>query len=146
MVNWGDVQTSTFEPLSAEAVRGPLDATFTNFERRPSTKSEFDWYNLEYTLAGDAAEANGNRKFWETCSLDPRALFALKNVLLAHGIDESRVSAGSNEDPDTLLAETIGVDVRLKLTPPKKYPKSDGTDGIRNEVQKVLPPAYAANV
>lgn len=145
MVNWGEVESQTFDPLPADAVRAPLDATFTNFERRASGSSDYDYFNLEYTLAGEAAEAHGNRKFWETCSLNPKALFALKNVLLAHGIEESRVSAGSDELPEDLLAETLGCDVRLKITPPKSYPKNDGGTGMRNDVQKVLAPAYAAN-
>lgn len=141
VVNWGDATGGEFEPLPAEAVMAPLEATLSGYEIRQGPKGPY--FNFEFTLDGAAAEEHGNRKFWDIASMSPGGLFSVKNALMAFGIAEARVSAGSDEQPEEMVQESVGCSVRLKLSPPKTYQKNDGTQGVKNEVQKILGSAYA---
>lgn len=140
-VNWGDAQSSNFEPLSTEAVVAPLEATLSGYEVRSGAKGPY--FSFEFTLDGEAAELHGSRKFWDIASMSPGGLWGLKEALIAFGIAPERVGPDSTEAPEPMVQESVGCSVRLKLSPPKAYPKNDGTTGVRNEIDKILGSAYA---
>lgn len=94
-VNFAEIESS-FEPLP----EGEYEVIIDRVEVRESKSSDNDYLNWEMTVQDDEYE---DRKLWMITSLSPRALFRLKDVLLAlEVIDE-------NEELDIEWDEDVDV-------------------------------------
>lgn len=109
-INFAEVESS-FEPLP----EGQYDCIIDRVEVRESNSSEHNYLNWELSVQDDDYEG---RKLWMITSLSPRALFRLKDVLMALGVIE--------DDDEIEIEWDDEIDVSPKEGPQVIEPELDG--------------------
>lgn len=98
-VDFSDVKD--FDLIAA----GNYQAVITDVEQRDSRSSEFPYLNWTFTING--SDFN-DRKLWGITSLNPKALFSLRDLLVATGVPKEALSSGEYElDPQALIGKEI---------------------------------------
>lgn len=109
-VNFADVESS-FQPLP----EGTYECAVTSVEVRESRSSDNDYLNWELKVLDDE---NEGRRLWMITSLGPRALWKLKDTLLALEV--------ISEDDDIDLEWEDGVDITPQEGPNVTFPELVG--------------------
>jgi hypothetical protein len=109
-VNFADVESS-FQPLP----EGTYECMVSSLEVRESRSSDNDYVNWELKVLDDEHEG---RRLWMITSLGPRALWKLKDTLLALDVIE--------EDDDIELEWEDGVDITPQEGPNVTFPEVVG--------------------
>lgn len=93
-INFAEVESS-FEPLP----EGQYDVTIDRVEVRESNSSDHNYLNWQFVVQDDDYEG---RNLWMITSLSPRALFRLKEVLVALGAieDDEEIELEWEDDVD----------------------------------------------
>jgi hypothetical protein len=99
-INFAEVESS-FEPLP----EGEYDCIIEKVEVRESKSSEHNYFNWEFNVQDDEYE---DRKLWNITSLSPRALFRLKDDLLALEVIEEDEELDLEWDEDVDITPTEG--------------------------------------
>lgn len=95
-----------FEPMPA----GKYEAVLTAYEMKIAKQSNSPYVALTFDISEPEYEG---RKAWRNFSLQPQALWALKQALVAMGID--RESLSGEVDLDEVLQGAVGLNCILEL-------------------------------
>lgn len=125
-VDFTNVQGSGFELLP----RGDYLLRVANAEERDSQSSEHQYLNVEFEVV-DPSEFAG-RKVWDSMSYSPKALWKLKDFLLATGVTEEELAGEFEFDP----ADLNGVEVYAKIV---QKADNRNAEEMRNIIQKYSP-------
>ena len=96
-LNWDDVQKNEVIP------DGKYTARIDKVEERIAEKSKNTYWNVEFTLTDDAV---AGRKVWGVFMLQPNALWKLRTLYEALGID---TSGEADLDTNDILQQEVGV-------------------------------------
>jgi hypothetical protein len=99
-INFAEVESS-FEPLP----EGEYEVIIEKVEVRESKSSEHNYLNWEFNVQDDDYE---DRKLWNITSLSPRALFRLKDDLLALEVIEEDEELDLEWDEEVDITPTEG--------------------------------------
>lgn len=120
-INFAEVEGS-FEPLP----EGPYDVLIEKVEVRESKSSEHNYLNWELVVQDGEFE---DRRLWMITSLSPKALFRLKDVLVALSIIE--------EDDELEIEWDEDIEITSQAGPLVTTPDLAGTTAVaivKNEV------------
>jgi hypothetical protein len=124
-LDWSQADSAGFEPLDPGRYKVVVFDVVQK-DGRDSGEPYFEW-----TLKVDGS----NRRVWHNTTLQPQAIFGLKNMLIGLGWDGDRITSFS--DPGELLQairqELMGREAFVTV---EKVPRRDG-NGMTNRVTKV---------
>lgn len=122
--------TSGFSPLPVAS----YPVTFTDAEVKPSKSTEGAFVvNFTLTVNDEGGEYAG-RKVFGNWSLQPKALWRLKQDAVAFGIDPKELEG--ELDTDILLPDLKGRSAIVDLTI-DSYKANDGTQKERNQIANI---------
>lgn len=102
---------------------GKYRATVTDGELRDSNSSDYQYINWEFTIKEPAYDG---RKVWSMTTLAPHALFSLKQLLEAVGMD-------ANGELDFDIDDVIGKDLVLRIVKEGPGSYTDRRTGEKKE-------------
>jgi len=117
-----DMRTVTsFEPMPV----GTYEAVLTGVEERVAQSSGDPYLNWEFTIVGPSEY--DNRKVWDITSLSEKALWRLRQTLVALGLDPADLSGEIDFEPTELIGSRCLVEVN----------QEEWEGQMRNRVRKV---------
>src|SRR5688572_7704264 len=107
-INFEGVTDGNFQPFE---VGRPVEATVFNITSKVGKDSNKPYLEFEFQLM------SGNRKAWRNYSLQPNALWALKQLLVDLGVDPEDLVGDFEFEPNDVL----GKSVELYFGPEREY-------------------------
>ena len=101
-LDFSATQDNDFSPLDA----GTYDATIFTIEQKLGRESKQPYLEFTYQLSDGS-----NRRLWQNFSLQPQALWKLKQHLVALGQDPEKLAGEFEFDPRKLLGTAVAVSV-----------------------------------